>query len=132
MTVSFFIPGDPVAKGRPRATKAGRFYTPEKTVRYESTVALFASQAMAAGDPLDGPLSMTICAFWEWPSSWSAKKRAANMFKTSRCDLDNIIKACCDAMNGIVFKDDAQVVLMHATKMYADKPGVHVSVGVIG
>lgn len=128
--MTFFIPGEPVAKGRPRATRAGRMYTPAKTVRYESTVALFAQQAMAGRLPFDGALYMVLCATWEWPASWSAKKRAANHFKTSRPDLDNIIKACCDGMNGIVFHDDAQVVLMSPAKLYGDKPGVQIKVGV--
>lgn len=107
-------------------------YTPSKTVRYESTVALFASQAMAGRAVLEGPLSLVICATWEWPASWSQKKRAANGFKVSRPDADNIIKACCDAMNGIVFHDDSQVALLSASKIYGEKPGVHISVGAMG
>lgn len=107
-------------------------YTPEKTVRYESTVALFASQAMAGRSALEGPLSLVICATWEWPASWSVRKRAANQFKISRPDADNIIKACCDAMNGIVYHDDAQVAMLSAAKMYGDKPGVEISVGAMG
>lgn len=54
MTIHFHIPGQPVGKGRPRIGKVGahaRMFTPAKTVSYESTVALFAAQAMA-GRPL--------------------------------------------------------------------------------
>ena len=50
MAVEFFVPGQPVGKGRPRATvRAGRarLYTPAKTEKYEARVALFAQQAMA-------------------------------------------------------------------------------------
>ena len=54
MTIHFHIPGQPVGKGRPRIGKVGahaRMFKPAKTVSYESTVALFAAQAMA-GRPL--------------------------------------------------------------------------------
>ena len=48
--LTFEIPGDPVAKARPRASMVAgraRLYTPAKTEKYEARVALFAQQAMA-------------------------------------------------------------------------------------
>ena len=57
MTIHFHIPGQPVGKGRPRIGKVGahaRMFTPAKTVNYESTVALFAAQAMAGRALLTG------------------------------------------------------------------------------
>ena len=49
-TISFTVPGDPVAKARARATIVGghaRMYTPDKTSKYEARVAIFAKQAIA-------------------------------------------------------------------------------------
>lgn len=127
--VTFIVPGEPVAKGRARSTKSGRHYTPEKTVRYESTVALFASQAMAGRKAmLAGPLSLEVVATFSWPLSWSSKKRAQSSYKLSKPDLDNLAKACADAMNGVVYLDDAAVVLLSVTKVYGDAPGMSVCV----
>ncbi len=131
--VTFFVPGEPVAKGRARATKTGRMYTPQKTVHYESTVALFASQAMAARkELLAGPLCLEIVATFAWPLSWSAKKRERVRYKASKPDLDNLTKAVADAMNGVVYVDDAAVVRLAVTKVYGDLPGMQVCVNEVG
>jgi Holliday junction resolvase RusA-like endonuclease len=47
---------------------------------------------------------------------------------TKKPDADNICKAVCDAMNGIVYKDDAQVVSLHFTKRYNTIASIHVCV----
>ena len=44
----------------------------------------------------------------------------------SKPDLDNIIKAVLDGCNGVVFRDDKQVVSIHAAKEYGEAPGVEV------
>ena len=41
------------------------------------------------------------------------------MYKTTRPDIDNIQKACFDALNGLLFKDDSQIVSVTATKWHA-------------
>jgi Holliday junction resolvase RusA-like endonuclease len=41
-------------------------------------------------------------------------------------DLDNVAKAVLDAINGIVYVDDAQVINLVATKRYATDPRVEV------
>lgn len=45
-----------------------------------------------------------------------------------RPDLDKLGRALLDALTGIVFLDDAQVVALDPTKEYAGMPGVNVSV----
>ena len=131
--ICFTVPDEPVAKGRARSTKSGRHYTPEKTVRYERTVALFASQAMAQRESmLFGPLALEIVATFAWPLSWPAKKRARSQYKVSKPDLDNLAKACADAMNGVVYLDDAAIVLLSVTKVYGETPGMSVCVKELG
>ena len=41
---------------------------------------------------------------------------------TGKPDIDNIIKAVLDGLNGVAFKDDAQVVFISAQKLYSDTP----------
>ena len=47
---------------------------------------------------------------------------------TKKPDIDNIIKAVLDALNGVAYKDDTQVVQVMATKKYRDKAFVEVAI----
>lgn len=135
MTVEFTVPGIPIGKGRPRAARRGKhitMYTPAKTVSYESTVALFASQAMGARSPLIGPVSADLIISLPVPASWSKKRTQAALggleHPMGRADLDNFCKSALDGMNGIVWIDDVQVVALKAIKQYAQVPGVQVRI----
>lgn len=107
-------------------------YTPAKTVKYESLVALAAHEAMQGAIPLSGPVRVTINIYCEIPASWSQKKKTQAMDgfirPTGRPDFDNCCKACSDGMNGIVYKDDSQIVWALITKQYAATPRVEVMV----
>lgn len=137
--ISFTVPGTPVAKGRAKVTTINgfaRMYTPAKTVSYESTVALFASQAMAGRKPLDGPVSLSVHAVFAIPASWTKKRLRAHLdnpeYVIKKPDFDNLIKALCDGMNGVVWVDDCQVAALgYCSKVYGDQPRVDVTVGVL-
>lgn len=124
-TLHFTIPGEPVAKGRARSfVRNGHVahYTPEKTARYENLVRLAAQQAMAGGAPIEGPVHLVVSACLGIPVSWSLKKQRAaavgEIRPTKKPDLDNIVKAIKDGMNGVTWRDDAQVVEVEASKTY--------------
>lgn len=132
--ISFTVPGEPVAKGRARAfVRNGHVahYTPEKTARYENLVRLAAQQAMAGRLPIEGAVNLTVVAYLGIPVSWSLKKQRAaavgEVFPTKKPDLDNILKAIKDGMNGVAWRDDAQVVQVVASKDYG-QPRVEVTV----
>ena len=130
--IAFTIPGEPVAKGRARAfVRAGRVshYTPDKTENYEARVAIFARQAMAGALPLAGAVSLSVVARFSIPASWSKKRKQAaaegREHVTKRPDLDNVLKAIKDGMNGIAWVDDCQVVVLReCRKGYSDTPRV--------
>ncbi len=133
--IHFEIPGPPVAKGRPRAAViAGRprLYTPAKTERYESRVALFAQQAMAGRPPLDGAVHVEIVAWLAVPRSWSVKRRVLaltdKIHPAARPDVDNLAKAVLDGANGIVWRDDSQIVRLDVAKCYGNTARVDVLV----
>lgn len=135
MIVSFVVPGAPVGKGRPRATRRGKhiqLYTPEETANYESLVALAASQAMAGRGLYAGPVVLQLDIHMAVPKSWSKKAKAAALADIAppmkKPDSDNVIKAICDALNGVVWVDDVQVVDSITRKRYRETPGVHVQV----
>jgi Holliday junction resolvase RusA-like endonuclease len=110
--ISFIIPGQPVAKGRPRLGR-GRVYTPAKTVAYEKVVALAAKAAMRGNMPITGAVSVGIKFFLARPKS---NKSTEPVVKP---DIDNLAKSVCDALNGIVWKDDSQIVQAKITKEWA-------------
>ncbi len=133
--ILFEIPGDPQGKGRPRATARGgfaRLYTPEKTRRYEAHVSQCAALAMRGRPILEGPAFVQLWIFVQIPQSWGAKKREAARMNAvipmTKPDSDNIIKAVCDGMNGIVYLDDKQASGGLWLKGYADRPRVVVGV----
>ena len=111
-------------------------FTPEKTADYEALVAATAGAALAGGmrigtsQMLDGPLAATLEMQFPAPASWSKAKRARALagaeWHTSKPDADNVAKAILDACNGVVFRDDAQVVVLIATKAFSEEPGVRV------
>ncbi|AQW28656.1 RusA family crossover junction endodeoxyribonuclease [Ralstonia syzygii subsp. celebesensis] len=135
-TITFTIPGEPVAKGRARSfVRNGHVahYTPEKTARYENLVKLAAQQAMGDMAPAEGAVALIVRAFMGIPTSWSQKKQRAaalgEITPTKRPDLDNIVKAVKDGANGVTWKDDSQVVDVRASKRYGT-PRVEVEVRV--
>lgn len=118
------IPGDPVAKARPRFVRAtGRTYTPAKTVAAERSIAQFAAEAMRGRPLLDSPLAVILdCAFL-WPKSITKKRRAdpQGFWKDTKPDHDNLIKIL-DALNKVVWTDDGKVCLTLVRKYYSDLP----------
>ena len=131
----FTVFGEPVGKGRPRFAKRGNFvstYTPQKTKTYEDEIRLMAKAAMGASEALETPVTVAIYIRVGIPASFSKQKRKdalANIERpTKKPDIDNIAKCFLDAMNGIVYLDDKQVVSLHITKVYAETPAVEVMV----
>lgn len=128
--MTFSIPGAPQGKARPKVVRNGTFsraYTPEKTVNYEALVKL--SYQQAAGGLFLGagvPVRVRIDAYYDTPKSESKKKLrnmlAGLLFPTKKPDWDNIGKIVCDALNGIAWKDDAQIVDGHVLKHYSEVP----------
>lgn len=132
MTVTFFIPGRPRGKGRPRFSK-GRAYTDDDTRAYEKLIAMGYKQAAHGFRfPDDVFLRVRIQQQMPIPQSASKAKRAeisgGRTFPSAKPDLDNVVKAVLDALNGVAYKDDARVVGIHSMKVYSDNPGVLVEV----
>jgi len=136
MRISFTIHGEPRGKGRPRFSRSGRVFTDAKTAAYERAIKATAQSVMAGRSALDGAVWVRIEAYLAAPSSISKKKRAAMLSgetrPTKRPDLDNIVKAILDGINGVVFNDDSQVVGTGSQKFWTDKPRVEVTVGLVG
>ena len=129
--VKFTVEGVPVGKGRPKFARRGNFvqaYTPTKTKAYEQQVADAARTAMGAKLRTMEPVQVNLDMFLPIPASWSKTKRELAqkgvVYPTTKPDIDNVAKAVFDAMNGIVFQDDKQIVKQLVTKHYSDNPRV--------
>lgn len=130
--ITFEVPGDAVAKARPRFNgKTKRTYTPAKTKHYETHVKTVAMQH-APKEPLTGPLEAKLIFYRPMLKSFSKKRQqeAEDGFyrPITKADLDNLCKSVLDAMNGIVFKDDAQIVTLISEKYYSHEPRVYVEI----
>jgi len=84
---------------------------------------------------MEGPLKLALRAVFEPPHSWSKKKTAAAMVGDLRPigkpDVDNIIKAWGDALEGICYLNDTQIVVVHAQKEYGPQDLVVVTVSAL-
>ena len=126
----FFVPGKPKGKGRPRMNmKTGRMYTPASTKQYESEVrkAFIKQGGESFGD---APVMVEIEAQYPMPKSWSKKKKdeARDTYSGVKVDIDNLAKVLLDGMQGCVMDNDQQVVILVASKRWADTGGVKVTI----
>lgn len=133
--LTFQLAGHPQGKGRARAFLRGSHighYTPAATRSYEGMIREAAFREMNGREPTGAPVEVWLTAFFDIPKSYSKKKRAAaicNMLKPAKKpDIDNIIKAFVDAMNGVVFRDDCQIVRGLYAKVYGLTPMVVVTI----
>lgn len=138
----FTVPGHPQGKARARTVRNHRTgrsisYTPPKTANYEMLIrqCFLAAPGKRYYDAgID--LSIDIVAFFQIPKKAPKYKRdqyANNDIRpTYKPDVDNIAKVVCDALNGVAYRDDAQIVDIHVSKRYTElDPRVHVSISKI-
>lgn len=92
------IPLAPVTKARARVGKGGRVYTPAATRNYEADVGLYARRFFAEPNQSDD-LGVEVTFY---------------LASRQRRDIDNLVKALFDGLNGVAWRDDAQVTDLRA------------------
>ncbi len=137
----FWVPGKPFAKQRHRTrviqTKDGRAfasqYTLKETAVYENLVKLSARDADVAVIA-EGAVQLTITAYWPMRGQPLKRSKRPRERKVTIPDLDNCVKVISDALNGIAWRDDAQVAVLVASKWHAaqgEGSGVEVEIEAI-
>ena len=133
--MKFTVPGEPVGKGRPRVVHNGKFtqsYTPEKTATYENLVKVEFQRQCPRQPIIETPVTLKIRCFYGLAMRDSKKKKAAKLAgairPTKKPDIDNCIKIIADALNGLAYVDDTQIVGVTAEKYYAEIPHVDVEI----
>jgi Holliday junction resolvase RusA-like endonuclease len=132
MQLQFIVPGEPQGKGRPRFGN-GRTYTPAKTVAYEQLIARTAAEAMRhlPYELTALPCYVRVDVYKGVPKSWTQAKRARALDALEipgKPDLDNVAKGVLDALNGVAYVDDTQVVRLLVQKQYSLEPRLVVTV----
>lgn len=138
LEISFFVPGKPQGKARPRFTKDGHAYTPRDTVEYQGLIAAKYWEALTkSGQSLTteakaAHIEIEIQAGFPVAASDSKKtqlqKLSGRIRPKTKPDLDNVAKAVLDALNDFAYCDDSQVIRLTVSKRYSDIPGLLVTV----
>jgi crossover junction endodeoxyribonuclease RusA len=124
-TWTCFVPGTPRATQTGTVVRAGGRLIPiRRNTGYANLVKLAANQAPPTRF-LEGPLGLRLDFILPRPTSGKAAKRSA---PTVRPDLSNLEKGLTDALEGIVFANDAQVCRLAMQKGYGVRPGVTITV----
>lgn len=120
MIIKVSIPGQPVAKSRPRFSfKSKRAYTPKKTKDYEELIKEHVKPLVQG--KISGAIEAKFIVVFQRPKYMMTKKYQDTLIlHTKRPDLDNVIKAIMDALNSIL-DDDSQICKISAEKYYSDK-----------
>lgn len=123
--IEFEILGKPLGKARPRVTRKGFTYTPQKTVNYENLIRWTFQSKFPNHKPYEGYIEAEIKAIFDIPKSYS-KKKTRELLNGSynydhKPDLDNIAKIVLDSLNGIAYKDDSQVTVLKVIKEYGEQ-----------
>ncbi|MEM2963749.1 MAG: RusA family crossover junction endodeoxyribonuclease [Candidatus Anstonellales archaeon] len=118
--ISFTVDVMPVPQARPRFyVKQHGFkhfvgaYDPERCKRFKEVIAWHAKiKAVEFGlkDPLKGAISISL--------TFQMGRNGKEVMHTKKPDLDNLAKAVKDALKGIIYQDDSQIVEAHLYKRY--------------
>jgi Holliday junction resolvase RusA-like endonuclease len=133
--IEFQLPLEPNPEGRPRFTKRGFAYKPQRSRDFEDDFRNL-TEELRPPELLTGPLSVELIFYLKRP-----KKPKHPAYPIVRPDIDNYAKAVLDGMNPVkddptgqysgIYKDDSQVVELWLRKAYCvdnEPPSIHVRI----
>lgn len=151
--LEFVINGEPRGKGRPRFFKRGNIvttYTDNETLNYENRVLMCYKNAIKEkyGDeyinkvlfPKNTFVELNVVCYFSLNKgdygktglNKSGRNKMDRIYYDKKPDLDNILKAIQDGLNGVAYDDDTQVVVINAKKVYTqDMARVEISLNKI-
>lgn len=136
--IRMWVPGLPQPGGSKKAfvlkkgSMAGRAVVTDanpKAKGWKSTVSLVASEHISS--PFDGPISVEVEFRMPRPKGHFGKRgllNSAPMHHTVRPDLTKCWRSTEDALKGIAWRDDSQVVDQRICKVYAESPGALITI----
>lgn len=132
------VRGNPVGQGRISFMGKGRaVHSNAATLKpWREAIRTAAVEAMAERPPFDGALCLSASFTLAKPTSAPKTRRT---YASKRPDLDHLLRAVGDALQGVAFVDDARLVLIEACKCYPNEgqralpyPGVRLGLSVVG
>lgn len=124
------IPGNPIAKKRPRFARRKKFVAVINDQETEESLFLFHVMQQWKGDPIkDKTIAIHLKYFMKRPKShYGTGKNAGKLKKSApvnhfkKPDIDNLVKFTLDVLNGHVYHDDSLINYICAEKRYSEKP----------
>lgn len=140
MSLKIIVQGDPRGKGRHRSRIVQPKFKPAfihnyadpETEKYEAVIARYGQLTRGGRGLLLGALHIQVTAYMPIPMSWSEKKkqqaRDGHIRPIVKPDWDNFGKVASDALNGVIWKDDAQIVDGRVSKFYSEEPRLEIEI----
>lgn len=132
--IKIIVYGEPVAQGRPRATTVNgrvRMYDPKKSRDFKHYLKLAASKHRPE-QLIEGPISLEVKVYKPTLKSFSKKKKAAaeagQLRPTTKPDVSNYLKLIEDALTGVIWKDDSQIIDCSISKYYSETPRTEIQI----
>jgi Holliday junction resolvase RusA-like endonuclease len=109
------------AAGTEIIARRPRNYTPTThPVNAFKALAKLAYAKRTSDGPADGPLTVSITFIMPRPKHKVWKQKPMPRYcHIKKPDLDNLVKAVLDALNGLAWRDDAQIHTLHISKVVA-------------
>lgn len=131
--ISFTVYGEPIPWKRPRFNgKSKHVFEDSKVKDYKAKVIEAFEESGGKVYEKDVPLRMSIRFYLSVPKSASERKKEnliAKFFPTKRPDNDNLYKGIADALNGVAYYDDSQIVITHIHKLWSINPRAEITIG---
>ncbi|MCK4624038.1 MAG: RusA family crossover junction endodeoxyribonuclease [Phycisphaerae bacterium] len=143
--LTFTVPGNPATKGSMRAVKHSvtgeaimMHSAPKGLATWTASIRLAAASEYGPQHPVSGAVHVSACWHLARPKGHYRTGRNAGTLKPSapkhptakRDDLDKLARALLDALTGIVYADDSQVVTLNASKRYTIGTGPQMIVSI--
>lgn len=114
---TFDLVGKPQAQSRPRFAK-GKCYNSNSKQKKDCRIQIM-SQIRDQGliSVVNGPIAVEMWFYFKFPKKTN-QTTLKRVFKETKPDIDNLSKFYLDAMNKLIFEDDAQVVEINCKKYY--------------
>lgn len=136
--VSFTVYGvaQPAGSKRAGMSKSGKMFVRDDAKRsrpWKTQVSQAAGEAVNGAGLLDGPLELSVIFTVPRPKGhYGARglRPSAPAYPAVRPDVTKLLRGVEDALTGIVWRDDAQVVAQHAYKVYGEPARADIEVKV--
>ena len=133
--ITITIPGNPIAKKRPRFARRVKFVTTYSDQQTEEGTALLMIREQWQDPPLEGPLAVKMAFYMPRPSSHYGSGKNAGKLKygapawhIKKPDVDNMEKFISDVCNGLIWRDDSQIVASMTQKQYDSNPRTEIQI----